>query len=167
MITVTKEFWFEAAHRLMEHPGACKNLHGHSYKLVVTVAGKQNKQGMVVDFHLLTDAVKSILNEGILKDKLIVPFDHSVMLYEHDPLVEQFRDFSQRIVQTTKHPTAEYLSVLFADLIDEQLNYLIQTNHEAIKELGGDVPEEPTPFVCRVEVWETKKAFAVFEVEYE
>lgn len=73
MITVTKNFSFEACHHLPHYVGACHNLHGHSYKLSVTVGGsiiKDNtnpKCGMVIDFKDL----KKIVNE-VAVDK----YDH-------------------------------------------------------------------------------------------
>ena len=65
MITVTKHYGFEACHHLPHYDGACANLHGHSYKLDVTIGGriitdKDNpKQGMILDFKDL----KNIINE--------------------------------------------------------------------------------------------------------
>jgi 6-pyruvoyltetrahydropterin/6-carboxytetrahydropterin synthase len=55
--SVTCSFTFEAAHRLAWHPGKCRNLHGHSYRLEVTVAGPLDSNGVVVDFDLLTEIV--------------------------------------------------------------------------------------------------------------
>ncbi|MFA6423569.1 MAG: 6-carboxytetrahydropterin synthase QueD [Patescibacteria group bacterium] len=65
---VTKSFYFESAHKLEDYDGKCKNLHGHSYRLEVTIEGKVNENGMVMDFSKL----KKIVNEQII-DKL----DHS------------------------------------------------------------------------------------------
>lgn len=48
--SVTRTFTFEAAHQLPWHQGKCRNLHGHSYRLEVTVAGPIGDQGIVVDF---------------------------------------------------------------------------------------------------------------------
>src|SRR3989442_13110592 len=48
--TVTRAFAFEAAHQLPWHAGACRNLHGHGYRLEVTVAGPLNDDGIVIDF---------------------------------------------------------------------------------------------------------------------
>jgi 6-pyruvoyltetrahydropterin/6-carboxytetrahydropterin synthase len=48
--SVTRSFRFEAAHQLPWHDGACRNLHGHSYRLEVTVEGPIGAQGMVIDF---------------------------------------------------------------------------------------------------------------------
>lgn len=70
MISVCKRFTFEAAHRLPNHVGQCKHLHGHSYKLEVEVTGPiitadsfyKSQEGMIVDFGLL----KEIINKYIL-----------------------------------------------------------------------------------------------------
>ena len=76
-IRVTKEFHFEAAHALFNYNGKCKNMHGHSYKLLITTKGTpisiadNPKLGMVIDFVDL----KSIIN-----DIIIQKFDHSVIL---------------------------------------------------------------------------------------
>lgn len=68
MLTVTKIFHFEAAHSLPDYKGACHNLHGHSYKLEVTVGGRVQaqgeKKGMIIDFKDLKSVVhKFILNK--------------------------------------------------------------------------------------------------------
>lgn len=61
-LTLTKEFTFSAAHCLPNYKGNCENLHGHTYKLQVTVKGKINrKTGMIIDFHELNDIVKKII----------------------------------------------------------------------------------------------------------
>ena len=63
-IRITKKFTFEAGHALYGYDGKCKNVHGHSYKLYVTVIGvpiadKDNvKYGMVIDFSDLKSIVK-------------------------------------------------------------------------------------------------------------
>jgi len=50
-LRVRRRFRFEAAHHLPRHPGKCRELHGHSYELVVTVEGPvESDSGMVVDF---------------------------------------------------------------------------------------------------------------------
>jgi len=56
--SVTRAFRFEAAHQLPWHDGKCRNLHGHSYRLEVTVAGPVGPTGVVVDFAELRDAVE-------------------------------------------------------------------------------------------------------------
>lgn len=76
MLTVTKQFKFEACHNLPHYEGACHNLHGHSYKLDVTVAGKiikdenNPKCGMIIDF-------KDI--KKIVKENVVAKYDHSYL----------------------------------------------------------------------------------------
>lgn len=69
---VTKIFEFEASHHLPNYVGACHNLHGHSYKLEVTVGGsvqtEGEKSGMIIDFKDL---------KKIVKDEVIDRYDHS------------------------------------------------------------------------------------------
>ncbi len=76
-IRVTKEFNFEIAHALWNYDGPCANIHGHSYRMFVTVIGdpindeNNPKNGMVVDFGDL----KKIVNQEIID-----PLDHSIIL---------------------------------------------------------------------------------------
>ena len=56
---VTCTFTFEAAHRLAWHPGKCRNLHGHSYRLDVSVEGPLDDHGVVLDFDTLQDIVRT------------------------------------------------------------------------------------------------------------
>lgn len=76
MVTVTKHFSFEACHFLPHYVGACHNLHGHSYKLDVTVGGSvikdesNPKWGMIIDFKDL----KSVVNEAVVNK-----YDHSTL----------------------------------------------------------------------------------------
>jgi len=91
MISVTKFFSFSASHRLPHHGGQCKKLHGHNYKLEVTVSGPINdegpSQGMIVDFQEL---------DTIVNDRIIGHYDHSHLNdYLSNPtaeeMVEEFR----------------------------------------------------------------------------
>lgn len=76
MVTVTKIFMFEASHRLPLYIGACHNLHGHSYRLEVTVSGdvktdeSNPKCGMIIDFKDLKE---------IVKETVIDKYDHSYL----------------------------------------------------------------------------------------
>jgi 6-pyruvoyltetrahydropterin/6-carboxytetrahydropterin synthase len=101
MITrVTKIFSFEAAHRLPNHSGKCKNLHGHSYKLEVTVIGEAKKQknvsdeGMVIDFGELSKIIKT----------------HVVDVYDHALLTSETHSFGElKVVYFSFAPTCEIL----------------------------------------------------------
>lgn len=77
MLSITKKFTFEAAHYLPGYDGKCANLHGHSYKLEVTVSGVlDSKSLMILDFSKLSKIVKNLI---------IDKFDHSCLnnIYEH------------------------------------------------------------------------------------
>lgn len=77
MLFVSKEFSFDAAHNLVKFHGKCEKLHGHTYKLVVTVAGKKDDEGIVIDFNELKRVVKNyvlnILDHSYINDILEQP----------------------------------------------------------------------------------------------
>ena len=89
MVRITKEFKFEMAHALHGYDGLCKNIHGHSYKLCVTVKGKiknnkgNSKDGMVLDFDILKSIVKpEIINKYGHDYKLVFVGDATMSPYE-------------------------------------------------------------------------------------
>ncbi|GHV35648.1 6-carboxytetrahydropterin synthase QueD [Bacteroidia bacterium] len=120
MIAVTKIFSFEMAHALNNYNGACSNIHGHSYKLEVSVAGEiindknSPKFGMIIDFKDL----KSIVNEVIIKN-----FDHFLVLNKETD--ENLKNLLMKSYQNIKfvdfQPTNENLLLYFADLIRTEL----------------------------------------------
>ena len=59
-----KEYGFEAAHFIYNHPGKCRNLHGHSYKLFVSLEGQvQPETGMIIDFDDLSKVVQKVIQQ--------------------------------------------------------------------------------------------------------
>ena len=105
VIRLTKEFTFEAAHMLEGYDGLCREIHGHSYKLFVTVKGEpvndpeSPKLGMVMDF----GALKRIVNEQIV-DRL----DHAFMMRNTLAAEEIINDLGYRfskVVLTEYQPT--------------------------------------------------------------
>ena len=102
-LRVTKEFTFEAAHALDGYDGKCRDIHGHSYKLAVTVIGKVNqnikdaKCGMVIDFGEIKEIVKSsVLNQ----------FDHYLLL-RSDSRFKGIEKHGERIRYVNYQPTCE------------------------------------------------------------
>jgi 6-pyruvoyltetrahydropterin/6-carboxytetrahydropterin synthase len=77
---IAKEFRWEMGHRLPEHFGLCKNIHGHSYKMVVEFEGELDKNQMVIDYY----DVEKIINPVIEK------LDHSFMVNKDDKIVLEF-----------------------------------------------------------------------------
>ena len=117
-LRITKEFRFEGAHALMNYNGKCKNIHGHSYILYVTVVGEAKTDpngpdnGMVIDFKLLKD----IINKNVI-DK----FDHALVLEEGTPLSNELSTEYPNVYLTNFRPTTENLICFFAQAIKENL----------------------------------------------
>lgn len=113
VIRVSREFTFEMAHALKSYDGPCRNVHGHSYRLFVTLAGtpldddKNPKNGMVIDFTDLRDIVlKEIVNQ----------FDHSVVVsndYDAEKMEMMKKTFGNTVV-VDYEPTCENLVADFA-----------------------------------------------------
>lgn len=77
---IAKEFRWEMGHRLPEHFGLCKNIHGHSYKMIVEFEGELNNDQMVIDYY----DVEKIINPIIEK------LDHAFMVNKNDDFVVDF-----------------------------------------------------------------------------
>ena len=77
---IAKEFRWEMGHRLPEHFGQCKNIHGHSYKMIVEFEGELDKNDMIIDYY----DVEKIINPIIEK------LDHAFMVKKDDQIVVEF-----------------------------------------------------------------------------
>ncbi len=120
-IRLTKEFSFEAAHALEGYDGACREIHGHSYRLFVTIKGEpmadpsHPKCGMVMDFGEL----KRIVNEQIVS-----VMDHAFVMRRstQSTLVEEgMKGLFSNIILVDYQPTCENMLVDFASRIMSQL----------------------------------------------
>ena len=120
-IRVTKQFTFETAHALHGYDGKCRNIHGHSYKLDVTVIGEpisdtQNvKCGMVIDFGDL---------KQIVKKEVVDVWDHAIILNKDTPhieLAEQLKASGNDVVLVNYQPTSEKMIEDFAERIASKL----------------------------------------------
>ncbi|MEF8845852.1 MAG: 6-carboxytetrahydropterin synthase [Bacteroidales bacterium] len=140
VIRVTKEFNFEIAHALWNYDGPCKNLHGHSYKLFVTVMGApindpdNPKNGMVIDFGDL----KHIVNEEIVE-----PLDHAVILNEEalkNDITGIPQMFDKRLV-VSYQPTCENMVTDFARRIAKRLPQRLRLHSLKLHETGSSYAE--------------------------
>jgi len=120
-IRITKQFTFETGHALYGYDGKCKNVHGHSYKLSVTVIGQpisdnsQVKYGMVIDF---TDLKK------IVKEEVVDVFDHATVFNQNTPHIELAQELKTRghhVILVDYQPTSEMMVIDFADKIKKRL----------------------------------------------
>lgn len=120
-IRITKQFTFETGHALYGYDGKCKNVHGHSYKLSVTVIGSPIKDsnnvkfGMVIDF---TDLKK------IVKEEVVDHFDHATVFNQNTPHVELAKELQSRdhhVILVDYQPTSENMVIDFAKKIKSRL----------------------------------------------
>ena len=120
-IRITKQFNFETGHALYGYDGACKNVHGHSYKLSVTVIGKPSedrsnvKYGMVIDFSDL---------KKIVKEEIVDRFDHATVFNETTPHIELAHELANRghdVILVKYQPTSENMVIDFAGRIKSRL----------------------------------------------
>ena len=121
VIRLTKEFSFEAAHALDGYDGPCREIHGHSYRLFVTVKGTPTenasdpKCGMVLDFGVL---------KRIVGEEIVSRFDHALVLRASESGAELFRVLTERfgnVVTVSYQPTCENMLGDFAARIAARL----------------------------------------------
>ena len=119
-IRITKQFDFEMAHALWNYDGLCSNIHGHSYKLFVTLIGSINnniespKNGMVVDFGDIKKWVKT---------SLVDEFDHALLVNEKADFqsLQISKQMFNRLKIMSFQPTCENLLLYIAEKIKAQL----------------------------------------------
>jgi 6-pyruvoyltetrahydropterin/6-carboxytetrahydropterin synthase len=107
---------FDAAHRLPEHQGKCRNLHGHTYRIELLFSGPKGEGGMILDFGIVKQKVKAALDR----------WDHAVILYVHDPLLKILADNEPKlcIVVMEDEPTVEHMILLLREDVQRQLTGL-------------------------------------------
>lgn len=120
MIRVTKEFNFEIAHALWNYDGPCANIHGHSYRMFVTVIGEpindseNPKNGMVIDFGDL---------KKIIKQEIITPLDHAIIL--NKKAQESLKSLNNQMFKkqyfVDYQPTCENMVIDFVKKIQDQI----------------------------------------------
>lgn len=120
-IRLTRRFTLETGHALYGFDGKCRNVHGHGYKLYVTIIGQpiddktHVKNGMVMDFGDL----KKIVNK-----KIIDVFDHALVLNKNTPhkkLGERLEEEGHQVILADFQPSSELLVTHFAELIKNEL----------------------------------------------
>lgn len=120
-IRITKQFNFETGHALYGYDGKCRNVHGHSYKLSVTVIGtpisdnSNVKFGMVIDFSDL---------KKIVREEVVDVFDHATVFNKNTPHVELAQELSTRghhVILVDYQPTSENMVIDFAEKIKSRL----------------------------------------------
>jgi 6-pyruvoyltetrahydropterin/6-carboxytetrahydropterin synthase len=135
-IRITKQFNFETAHALYGYDGKCKNIHGHSYKLSVTVIGTpisdstNVKYGMVIDFGDLKKIVAS---------EIVNKFDHATVFNKNTPHIELAKELEKRehnVILVDYQPTSEMMLVDFAEKIINRLPENVKLHSLKLQETG-------------------------------
>lgn len=140
-IRITKQFTFETGHALYGYDGKCKNVHGHSYKLSVTVIGKpisdsaNVKFGMVIDFGDLKKIVKS---------EIVDVFDHATVFNKNTPHIELANELKERghdVILVEYQPTSENMVIDFAHRIKRLLPEGIKLHSLRLQETESSFAE--------------------------
>lgn len=114
-VSVTMDFHFSAAHRLLGHKGKCKHLHGHNYLAQVTVqprwGEKLNDDGMVADFAMLKDVIEDWIDNN---------WDHNAIFHPDDPLwpkltMEENGRTPFLMPRKYANPTAEHMAIVLKE----------------------------------------------------
>ncbi|MDD3108513.1 MAG: 6-carboxytetrahydropterin synthase [Alistipes sp.] len=141
IIRLTKEFSFEMAHTLTGYDGPCREIHGHSYRLFVTVIGEpildpsNPKYGMVMDFGEL----KKIVNETIIHR-----CNHAFVLRrttDNRALLETLQSAYSKIEAVAYQPTCENMVAEFARLIAARLPQRVKLHSIRLHETATSFAE--------------------------
>lgn len=135
---ITKIMTIDAGHRLVGHQGKCKGLHGHTYKIELTVGAEVlDELGMVVDF----SEVKELMREYI-----DAKYDHKFLISKDDPILSDLLgivfDGADSIITVPYNPTAENIAL------------------DIFQSISGELPRERGISLKKVRVWETPSGFA-------
>lgn len=133
IIRITKEFKFEMAHALKGYDGPCRNIHGHSYELLVTISGSpitdnnNPKLGMVMDFGDLKNIVRTVI---------VDIFDHALVLNSSMPkdLIDKLSENFDKVILLDYQPTSEMMVADFADRIMKMLPSKVSLKYLQLRE---------------------------------
>ena len=131
---IAKDFYWEMSHRLPYHDGLCKNIHGHSYKMIVEFEGELDEQGMVIDFY----DVEKIINPIIKK------LDHAFMVKDDDEItLEYLEKLNSKKVMVDFLATVENIcKYISSNIVKGNLPINIKFINVRVYETNEDYAEE-------------------------
>ena len=139
MFKISKEFSFDMAHLLDGHDGKCQNLHGHTYKLQVEIAGdlfeSGAKKAMVIDFSDL----KSVVKKAILD-----PMDHAF-------IYDETSERESKIAQLLQELHSKTFSVSFRTTAEEMARFIFNR-----------LKYDEKLAVSAIRLWETPTSFCEY-----
>jgi 6-pyruvoyltetrahydropterin/6-carboxytetrahydropterin synthase len=140
IIRISKEFTFEMAHALLGYDDVCRNIHGHSYTLVVTVTGtplndpQSPKNGMLIDFKEL---------KRLIKSSVIDHLDHALLINKDtsEEITSVLMKNFDKVVLTGFQPTTENLLADMAGKIKKALPPRIALHSLLLRETANSYAE--------------------------
>ena len=131
---IAKEYRWEMGHRLPFHKGLCRNIHGHSYKMIVEITGSLNKHGMVIDFFDLNKIIKPIIDK----------YDHAFLCWDKDKKLKEFLvNNKMKRVFVDYHSTVENICKDFIEIITRKLQRI---KNVSIEEITIKIFETPNAY---------------------
>ena len=135
---VAKEFKWEMGHRLPEHFGLCKNIHGHSYRMIVEFEGELDEQGMVIDFY----DVEKIINP------IVEILDHAFMVNKNDKDMISFLEKmkSKKVVVDFESTVENISKYLLEEISKSILTTTVSKINVRVFETADDYAEDEKEF---------------------
>lgn len=131
---IAKEFRWEMGHRLPEHSGLCRNIHGHSYRMVVEISGEVLSNGMIIDFYDL----------GIIVKPLLEKLDHSFLVYSKDkPVLDFLKKYKMKMVVVDYLATVENIC---QDMTEKIVSEIKKQKINNVSEISVKIFETPNSF---------------------
>ncbi len=121
---IAKEYRWEMSHRLPFHSGPCKNIHGHSYSMQVSIEGEIDKNSMVLDYYDIDKIISPLINQ----------LDHAFVCDKDDKLMIEFlatNGFKYSIIPY--NTTSENLVTYFLDSVKEEFQKYANISSLSIK----------------------------------
>lgn len=133
---IAKEFHWEMGHRLPEHFGKCKNIHGHSYRMIVELEGVINDYGMIMDYYDLKKIVNPIIEQ----------LDHAFMVYEKDKEIVKFLESmkSKKVIVGFQSTVENICKYILTEIQKQNLPSNVKKLKVRIFESIDDYAEEET-----------------------
>lgn len=141
---ITKILERDMGHRLLDHNSKCHNLHGHRYKVEITLSGDildqpgHSANGMVIDFSDIKDIAKTWIDSTL---------DHGYMFQVSDPIGNNAEQLGLKCIAVDFPPTAEHISMY----VFQHLQVLYQ------KKFGTSI------MLTCIKLWETPNSYVVYQ----
>ncbi len=145
---VTKEFTFDSAHFLPNYYGKCERMHGHTYRLQVTVEGELGENGLLIDFVVL---------KRILKKQVLKKLDHQVV----NDIIKI--SSCENVVKWIWDQLVDLKSLIQEELDDPNLPESVTKYFQDQSESGLDVSDFSKQIRLKeVKLWETPTSSAAY-----